>query len=377
MDMSMPARIFGLIIYIVMALTGCGKGDDTDLSDVTTANPESTLPEVDALMAEFDRTDVPGAAVVVIKDGAVIHAKGYGLADLSNDAPSMAETSYRLASVSKQFIAMAIAMLEESGRLSYDTTLTELFPGFPSYGRGITVRHLLQHTSGLHSYESMIPSGQTTQLSDQDVLRLYRERTGSTRFTPGSAYSYSNGGYVLLGLAVEAVTGQTLGTVLNEFIFAPLGMRSVMYEGESTPIVNRAFGYTRKSNGWSRTDQSVTSATRGDGGIYASVADLFLWDRALYTENLVSAATMRKIFTPGRLNNGASTGYGFGWELGSYRGRTRQSHTGSTIGFRTVIHRYPGAAGGTSGFTVAVLINREGSTPWNYATTIADRLLFP
>jgi CubicO group peptidase (beta-lactamase class C family) len=345
-------------------ITACGSSKTTSLT-------LSSIPEVDSIMRNYDRPGGPGAAVLVVRDGQVLHSKGYGLANLEDQTPATEATSYRLASVSKQFIGMAIAILSEQQRLNYSQTLVDIFPDFPAYGRRVTIDHLLHHTSGLQDYEDLIPGNQTEQLSDFDVLRLYKQRTSSTRFTPGSQYRYCNGGYVLLGLVIEAASGQALDSFLHDHIFSPLGMRSVMYQGEATPIVNRAYGYSSRGSGWVRTDQSITSATRGDGGIYASNDDLFLWDQALYGTDLVSAETMKLIFTPGRLNGGGSSGYGFGWQIGSYRGEKRISHTGSTIGFRSVIHRYPGRH-----FTVTVIINREGATPWNLADQIADQVLF-
>ena len=143
-----------------------------------------------------------------------------------------------------------------------------------------------------------------------------------------------------------------------------------MYQGESTPILNRAYGYSASGGGFRRTDQNVTSATRGDGGIYASVSDLALWDQALFGGTVATAQVLTDIFTPGQLNNGSSTGYGFGWEVGSYGGTKRLSHTGSTIGFRSAIQRFPDKR-----FAVAVLINRDGAAPWDLATEIADRFM--
>lgn len=333
----------------------------------------ASMPEVDRIMAEYDHAGVPGAAVVVVKDGKVLHMKGYGKADLQAGTPATEATSFRLASVSKQFIAMGIAMLREDGRLALEDNIRSIFPEFPAYGSQITIRNLIHHTSGLAEYEDLIPSGQTTQVSDQDVLRLYVSKTRSTRFRPGSQYAYSNGGYVLLGLIIERASGQPLDLFLRERIFSPLGMSSEMYEGEDTPIPQRAFGYSQSGSAWRRTDQSVTSATRGDGGIYASVRDLILWDGALRPgapRPLVSDAVLEEVFKPGRLDSGASCGYGFGWQIDTWQGLARASHTGSTIGFRTAIQRYP-----SLNLTVAVLTNRNGGSPWTMAERIVEALV--
>ena len=333
----------------------------------------NSLPFVDQVMSDYSSDAAPGAGVVVVKDGQVLHNRGYGQADREQSVGVTQKTSFRLASLSKQFIAMGVAILVEQGLMTYEQSLTDLLPQFPEYGRQIKIRHLIHHLSGLYDYEDLIPASQTTQVSDQDVLNLYAAKTNSTRFRPGAHYAYSNGGYVLLGLVIESISGERLDAFLANKIFSPLGMASVMYEGENTPITDRAFGYSQSPSGWRRTDQSITSATRGDGGIYASVSDLILWNDALTPNNpspIVSDKTLSVIFTSGRLNNGQGCGYGFGWQIDQWRGLKRQSHTGSSIGFRTAIQRYP-----EQNLMIAVLTNRNGGSPWTIAETIAAHVL--
>lgn len=328
-------------------------------------------PEVDALFADYARPDVPGASVTVIRNGEVVYAQAYGAADLAEGTAATTATNYRLASLTKQFTAMAILQLAAAGKLSLDDSLTTLFPDFPEYGSRITVSHLLHHTGGLRDYEDLIPSSQTEQVSDRDVLALLmRQKSGM--FAPGSQYHYSNGGYVLLGLIVEAASGETFPDYLKRHVFEPIGMtHSVMHVEGVTTVENRAFGYTRSGGEWKKTDQSVTSATLGDGGVYTSVDELFLWDQALYGETLLPAAWRDLLFTPGELNGGGKTKYGMGWMLDTYRGLRRVHHTGSTIGFRTAIARFP-----EKGFSVAVLVNRANSEPWRIAEKVTDLYLF-
>lgn len=335
----------------------------------------SSLPFIDEIMSAYGQENHPGAAVIVIKDDQVLHLKGYGVADREANTIVTENTSFRLASVSKQFIAMGIAMLESEDVINLDQSLIEIIPEFPTYGRAIKIRHLVHHLSGLPDYEDLIPSNQTSQLTDNDVLDIYIKKTRSTRFQPGTQYSYSNGGYVLLGLIIERVSGQRLDRFLNKRIFSRLGMSSVMYQGEESPIVARAFGYSQTAGGWKRTDQNITSATRGDGGIYASIKDLALWNRALEQKlnvPLVSDEILEEIFSPGKLESGQSCGYAFGWQIDKWRGIRRQSHTGSTIGFRTVIQRFP-----EHSLMISILTNRNGGTPWFLAEQIADRILTP
>jgi CubicO group peptidase (beta-lactamase class C family) len=216
----------------------------------------------------------------------------------------------------------------------------------------------------LPDYEDLIPDSQTVQVSDRDVLGLLA-RKDTLYFPPGSAYRYSNSGYVLLGLVVERVSGVALPEFLRVRIFAPLGMTaSVAHVADADTVPHRAYGYSPKDGaaGFAATDQSVTSATLGDGGIYTNVDDLVRWDRALYGEGLVDAATLRLAIVPP---------YSFGWFVDTYRSERRWRHTGDTSGFRNAIQRFPDRR-----FTVIVLTNRNGGEPAAIAERIADALLF-
>lgn len=328
-----------------------------------------TEAEIDDLFDDY-QGKVPGAAVTVIKDGWVVYKKAFGLADVNTQTAANTNTNFRLASVTKQFTAAAILVLVDQGKLTFDTKLTEIFPDFPSYGSAITVRHLLNHTSGLRDYENLIPGGQTQQVLDSDVLRLLKKQSSGS-FKPGSQYSYSNSGYCVLGEIVTKVSGQSFASFLKEFIFDRIGMReTVAFEKGISQVNYRAYGHSASGGGWKQTDQSITSATLGDGGVYTSIEDYFYWDQALNTSSFVSPALLAEAFTPGKLNDGSSIKYGFGWVLDTYGGRRRQSHTGSTIGFRTAVQRFPAER-----LTVVVLVNRANAAPWDKASQIADKYL--
>jgi CubicO group peptidase (beta-lactamase class C family) len=327
--------------------------------------------QVDALFQAYDGPNVPGASILVIKDGKVLFKKAYGSANLEDKIPSTTTTNYRLASVTKQFTAMAIMMLVERKKLSYDSTLTDIFPDFPSYGKQITIGHLLNHTSGLIDYEDVIPKEITTALKDRQVLDLLR-RQNSTYFPPGSKYQYSNSGYALLALIVEAASGDSFAAFLEKNIFKPLKMTdTVAYEQGISTVRNRAYGYEKQSNGFERKDQSLTSSVLGDGGIYSSVEELYEWDQALYTNKLVSPEAIKRAFTAGALINDKGAGYGFGWFIDTYRGLKTVWHYGSTMGFRTAIERFPDQR-----FTVIVLVNRNESDAHKIARKIVDLYLF-
>jgi CubicO group peptidase (beta-lactamase class C family) len=325
---------------------------------------------IEALFAGYSGTQVPGASVIVIEDGRVTFRHAYGMADLEHHRPATAATAYRLASLTKQFTAMAVILLVRDGRLRYDQPVRELLPELPPAAAGMTIRHLLNHTSGLVDYEDLIPDTQTVQVSDLDVLHLLSARD-SVYFPPGTRYRYSNSGYCLLALVVERVSGMPFARFLRERLFTPLGMtRTVAHrEGQDT-VPERAYGYTPDSGRFVPSDQSVTSATLGDGGIYTSVEELVHWDEALYTERLVDRATLALATTPPALPDD-STQYGFGWFVDTYRGLRRWRHTGETSGFTNAIQRFPERR-----TTIIILTNRNGGAPWTIAERIADLLLF-
>jgi CubicO group peptidase (beta-lactamase class C family) len=326
---------------------------------------------VDSLLAPYTGSAVPGASVIVIQNGRVIVRRSYGTADLERRTPAGPETAYRLASVSKPFTAMAVMLLARDGKLHYDQPVRDVLPELPPAARDVTIRHLLNHTSGLWDYEDLIPETRTTQLDDRDVLALLAPKD-SLYFPPVSAYRYSNSGYVLLGLIVERASGMTFPEFLRSRIFAPLGMTATVAHVEGADIVpRRAYGYSPDTTGFTATDQSVTSATLGDGGIYSNVDDLMRWDRALYGTELVDAATLRLATTPPVLPGGGATEYGFGWFVDTYQGERRWRHTGETSGFRNAIQRFPDRR-----FTVILLTNRSSGDPGAVAERIADLLLF-
>lgn len=325
---------------------------------------------VDSLFAAYTGSTVPGASVVVIRNGQVVVRRAYGMADLERHIEATPETNYRLASVSKQFTAMAVMLLAQDGKLRYDQPVRDFLAELPPAAQPVTVRHLLNHTSGLWDYEALIPADRTTQLNDADVLTLVASKD-SLSTPPGVAYCYSNSGYVLLGMIVARVSGMSYPEFLRTRIFGPLGMRSSVAHVEGSDTVpRRAYGYSPRSGSFVQTDQSVTSATLGDGGIYSNVDDLVLWDRALAGKQLIDRASLVEATTPPMLPGGPSE-YGFGWFVDRYRGENRWRHTGETSGFRSAILRFPERK-----LTIVILTNRSSGEPQAIAERIADRMLF-
>jgi len=343
------------------------------LSARTASGGTDTLTaKVGGLFRDFNQPGAPGASVMVIKDGKAVLAKGYGLANLEEKIPCDTNTNFRLASVTKQFTAMAVMILAERKKLSLDERLTDFFPEFPACGCPITVRHLLTHTSGLIEYEEVIPKGTEIPVLDRDVLRLLMQQD-KTCFPPGTKYHYSNSAYALLALIVEARSGNTFARFLEENIFRPLKMsHTLAYEQGLSAVPNRAYGYSLNAGGFKRTDQSLTSSVLGDGGVYSSVADLYQWDQALYTDKLVSRKMLKLAFTPGPATDPPDTGYGFGWFVGHYRGLKEIWHSGNSLGFTTRIARFP-----EKKFTVIILTNRNEAPIAEFPHRIADWCLFP
>lgn len=315
--------------------------------------------------------DHVGAAVLVIDRGEVVRQETYGVADLESQAPVTAQTNFRLASVSKQFTAAAVLLLHDRGKLALDDPLTKFFPGFPAYGKDITVRHLLHHRSGLPDYEDLIPDGTTLQLQDQDVLNILLD-TDAPLFAPGSEFKYSNSGYVLLGLIVEIVSDQPFHRFVMTQLFEPLGMgHTAMYVRGRNIIPDRALGHVRADGAWTLGDQGVTTALRGDGVVYSNLDDLLRWIAALDEKKLFSENAYRLMVDgePAPERNGV---YGCGWVIDTYRDEPRVYHNGSTRGFRLALHRFPGRQA-----AVVVLLNGARPGEMNELTeAIADLTLF-
>ncbi len=345
--------------------------------------------QVDSIFAGLAGGRSPGVAVLVRKDDKTIVQRGYGVRDLRTLAPIDARTDFRLASFSKQFTAMAVMLLVHDGKLKYDQRLTDIFPDFPEYGRAITVRHLLTHTSGLPDYEDLMGDGPWTearQIRDDEVLALLK-REPIPKFTAGTSWAYSNSGYVVLGLIVAKVSGIPFGDFLHRRIFQPLHMsRTLVFVNGHNRVPNRAFGHTKYPGLFMETDQSSTSATQGDGGIYSNLEDLAKWDHALGTHALLSEAEMQPGLTPVHLADGSETrwpaapgddnlnpgkpvAYGFGWFLDPYAGRARMWHSGSTRGFSTAIDRFT-----PEKLTIVVLCNRTDLDAGKLALQVADAL---
>lgn len=326
--------------------------------------------KIDALLVEAYAPDEPGCSVLVLWDDEVLFAQGYGVMEKASMRSITPETRFRLASISKQFTAMAILLLVEQGRLSLDATLTDVFVDFPSYGNAITVHHLLTHSSGLMDYEGLIPDDATEQVHDADVLRIMMDQR-VTLFEPGSEFRYSNSGYALLAMIVEARSGMRFAEFLQEELFAPLGIpNAVAFEQGLSVVTNRAYGHVPDDSGeFVMNDQSLTSAVLGDGGIYMSTQEYAVWARRLRHAPPVSAPLMDKAQTA-YFDRSEIEGYGYGWQIIDTPAGTLLSHGGSTRGFINYAILIP-----EQGFLVIALSNRTEDTAAVATRAITNMLL--
>jgi CubicO group peptidase (beta-lactamase class C family) len=351
---------------------------------------------IDSILSRDMQPDAPGLAALVKDHGRILFEKGYGVRELSTRAKIDPQTNFRLASFTKQFTAMAVMLLIQDHKLHYDDRLTAIFPDFPGYGKAITVRHLLAHTSGLPDYETLMEQEEKAkgpvwsaqhQIQDNEVLSLL-EKQSTGKFAPGTGWAYSNSGYVVLGLIIAKVSGMPYREYLKRNIFAPLGMNhSVVYQKGINEVERRAFGHSKEKDTFVQTDQSSTSATLGDGGVYSNVVDLAKWDEALQKHTLLSEEEMAPALSPVMLADGVQprwpkdtdsdnlapgnpVSYGYGWFLDPYEGHMRMWHSGSTMGFRTVIQRFP-----SDGLTIVILCNRTDFEPKALAEKIASSML--
>ena len=290
--------------------------------------------KIDALMHNLSERGQFSGSILIANHGQIVYEHGFGQADIRRNVAFTPNTPVYLASLTKQFTAMAIMMLAERRKLLYSDPLSKYFPEFPSYAAKITIRNLLNHTSGIADYVGL--GLERPGLTNRDVLSALIRQPAPV-FTPGEKFEYSNSNYVLLALIVEKVTRQPYRVFVDQNIFAPLGMKDTfVYDRPRSEFTRRAHGYNRFGD-----DSDYDLLTYGEGGIYSTVADLFKWDQALYTEKLVKRPTLDEAFTRAKLNDGSLANYGFGWAISEYNGETIYGHAGRYGGFNTYIKRFP------------------------------------
>jgi CubicO group peptidase (beta-lactamase class C family) len=307
------------------------------------------------VQAEMQKRNIPGLSLAVVRNGEVVQAKGYGLANVELNVAATPETIYQSGSVGKQFTATLVMMLVEEGKLSLDDPIGKHIAGAPAIWQDITVRHLLTHTSGISNslYQKInMRQDYTEDELVQEIAALPLD------FQPGEKWNYSNPGYVMLGILIHKVAGKFYGDLLREKVFEPLGMTSARIIDEADIIPHRADGY-RLVDGALKNQEWVAPKlnTTADGALYLTVLDMAKWDAALYSEKLLKRASLDLMWTPAKLKEGKAVpmGYGFGWVTGEVRGHRFVRHGGGWQGFSTNIVRYVDKK-----LTVIVLTNLAG-----------------
>jgi len=334
--------------------------------------PPPSESAVDEVFAAYAKAGTPGCVVGVVRDSRLIFARGYGFANIEHDIPLTPKSVLDIGSTSKQFTAASILLLEQQGKLSINDDVRKFVPELPAYGPTVTILHLLNHTSGIRDYLTLMSvagvnfDGVTT---DDDALRIIT-RQKALNFPPGSEHLYSNSGYFLLSVIVKRASGKSLRQFAQEQIFAPLDMRETHFHDDHTLIVpRRASAYAPGPEGSFVIDMSGFEQT-GDGAVYTTVEDLAKWDRNFYEPKVGGQALVDGLLRSGVLNDGKTIPYAAGLMNGTHKGLPAVSHGGSWAGYRAELIRFP-----EQRFSVICLCNRGDGNPGAKARQVADLYL--
>jgi CubicO group peptidase (beta-lactamase class C family) len=325
---------------------------------------------VDEIFGDLTKAGSPGCALGVYRDGKMVYSKGYGLANLEENVPVTPQSVFDIGSTSKQFTAASTLLLEKQGKLSLNDDVRKYIPELPDYGQKVTILHLLNHTSGLRDYLTVMDlAGINTDsvTTDEDALQLiFRQK--ALNFAPGSDWLYSNTGFFLLSVIVKRASGETLREFAAQNIFTPLEMTHTQYRDDHTSLIaNRALAYDVKEKGVGyRLDVSYFEQT-GDGAVHTSVEDLLRWDENFYSGQIGGKSFLAEIQEPGKLNSGKALDYAKGLFIEDYRGLHTVSHGGAWGGYRAELLRFP-----EQHFSVACLCNLGSTRPSSRAHRVAD-----
>ncbi|GAB4465285.1 MAG: hypothetical protein OHK0029_35830 [Armatimonadaceae bacterium] len=355
------AKYFGFFVFTILGLALLGAR----ASGRTLADPVDDL-----VRAEMEKRQIPGLSLAVVRDGKVIKAQGYGFANLEHRVPADADTVYQLASVTKQFTSAAVMMLVEEGKIKLDGSISEYLPNLPEAWKAVTVRHLLNHTSGIKSYTGVDAFKETLRkdYTPEELLGLVRDIP--LEFAPGTEHRYNNTGYYLLGMLIEKVSGKSYGEFLKERIFDPLGMNDTRVNDHSVIVSRRAAGYMPTPQGIRNAEYVSPTQPYAAGALLSTINDMVKWNAALGTDKLLQPESWKAVWSPTKLTDGKTVDYGFGWEVATIRGHRRIAHSGGIPGFNSYIMRLP-----DDNLSVIVLTNSEGANPETIAMKIAETYL--
>jgi CubicO group peptidase (beta-lactamase class C family) len=326
-------------------------------------------PRIDKIFESFSSKS-PGCSVGVSQNGKTVFQKSYGMADLEHDIPLTPESTFYMASVSKQFTAMSVLLLAEDGKIQLNDSIRKTIPELPDYANRITLYHLLTHTSGVRDYLKLgalagLPADSV--YTDRSALHMIA-RQSALNFEPGSEFLYSNSGYVLLSLVVKRVAGENLDAFAREKIFGPLGMNATRFQHDHSSLVpGKAFGYQRRDGVW-HTSNSMLDVV-GDGGLYSSAADMLRW-LANFDDPKVGAKALKIMRTAGKLRSGREIPYGMGLAPGNIRGLATVEHGGALAGYRTDVLLFPAQR-----LSVVCLCNNGSVNPSDLAGKMAELYL--
>lgn len=352
----MSRRTLTIILGILTGLLAAGSAParDLDLKRIAAAADSAARAQISAGIT-------PGVTVAVAKGGEVVFVRGYGQADVEVSAPARPETVYQIGSLTKQFTAAAVMRLVEAGKISLDAPLTKYLPDYPTQGRRVTVRHLLNHTSGIKDYAELGMGYWLREfrldLSDREMIDLFAKQPFD--FEPGEKYRYNNSGYYLLGVIIERVTGTPYGDHVERELLQPLGLSKTVYGDNRRVIPNRADGYAYERGGELIKAPYVSTRVYGAaGGLCSTAGDLIRWTHLLHSGRVVTAASLKQMTSPTVLSTGEAITYGFGLDLARLGELQKIAHGGDAAGFNCYLTHYP-----DSGLTIAVLTNSDKGMP--------------
>jgi CubicO group peptidase (beta-lactamase class C family) len=366
---------YGLTAWQIAKI--CGRVDAADLLASKGADTRLPIPRpemvVDAMLSELVPERSPGAAVLVSKDGKTLFERGYGYASLEHRVKITPQTKFRIGSITKQFTAAAILRLQEQGKLDVSDPLSKYIPDYPK-GNEVTLRHLLTHTSGMHSYTDKPDLLQTVTVpvKTEDLIQSFKNDPYD--FEPGARWAYCNSGYFLLGYIIETVSGQSYAEFLKAQFFDPLGMKDTGVHTHDAILDNEATGYSQEGDTLKKPLNFDMSRAGGAGALYSTVGDLARWNEAVFGGKVLSEASLNAAWTPVKVasqQQPPEEGYGYGWFMDKFRGLPEVQHGGGLPGFASQLTRFPGER-----LTIVVLANAlpplPGLFPGELARNVAE-----
>ena len=353
MKNTISAIAVGLFLFI-------GAGTHQSLA-------QNLASQLDALLSEKYPADGPGISALVAKDGEVIYKNAFGLANMELGVDMNTENVFEIGSITKQFTAVAILMLQEEGKLTVNDPISKYFPDYPEAGKNVTIHQLLNHTSGIKSYTGM-RSFQSQARNDLDPLALIDVfKNEPMDFAPGEQWLYNNSGYIILGAIIEQLTDMSYEDFIEGKIFKPLGMNNSYYGSKTQIIPNRAWGYSPTETGWQNAEYLSMTLPYAAGSLMSTTEDMLKWQEALNDEKLLPKAALAKAFQNTTLNDGSPTYYGYGWQVNEVNGSPSIEHGGGIFGYTTMGVYLP-----EEDIYVIALTNNNGNSPTDLAVQMAS-----